>query len=117
MARILVIDDEQRIGKFLRRTLEAGGHRVIEARTIDHGIALASAGAADLVILDPGRPGLDKQQAVSAIRRTCRIPIVLISASGAGTGETLDVGQASGIAELMARLRAGLEALDSAVSD
>src|ERR1700761_9672006 len=116
MAKILVVDDEAQIRKFLRISLGATGHQVIEAETAEAGIAQAKAEPVDLVILDLGLPDLDGQEAITAIREFSPVPIIVLSvrATEVDKVEALDRGaddyvvKPFGIGELMARLRAAL---------
>lgn len=116
MPKILVVDDEAQIRKFLRISLGASGHQVIEAETAETGIAAARAEPFDLVILDLGLPDMDGQEAISAIREFSPVPIIVLSvrATEVDKVEALDRGaddyvvKPFGIGELMARLRAAL---------
>ncbi len=116
MGRILVVDDEPQIRKFLRISLGANGHEVIEAETAGQGEELARTRKVDLVILDLGLPDLDGQEIISAIRETSKVPIIVLSvrAQEVDKVEALDRGaddyivKPFGIAELMARVRAAL---------
>jgi two-component system KDP operon response regulator KdpE len=116
MARILVVDDEPQIRKFLKISLGANGHEVIEAPTAEEGIDLARTRKVDLVILDLGLPDMDGQEAISAIRETSKVAIIVLSvrAQEVDKVEALDRGaddyivKPFGIAELMARVRAAL---------
>lgn len=116
MSKILVVDDEAQIRKFLRISLGASGHQVIEAETAEAGIALAKAEPFDLIILDLGLPDMDGQEAISAIRDFSQVPIIVLSvrATEVDKVEALDRGaddyvvKPFGIGELMARLRAAL---------
>ncbi|MDR3441110.1 response regulator [Telmatospirillum sp.] len=116
MARILVVDDEPQIRKFLRISLGANGHEVIEAQTADEGAEQARTRKIDLVILDLGLPDMDGQETISAIRETSKVPIIVLSvrAQEVDKVEALDRGaddyvvKPFGIAELMARVRAAL---------
>ena len=116
MPRILVVDDEAQIRKFLRISLGASGHQVIEAETAEAGVALAKSEPFDLVILDLGLPDMDGQEAISAIREFSTVPIIVLSvrATEVDKVEALDRGaddyvvKPFGIGELMARLRAAL---------
>ncbi len=113
-ARILIIDDEPQIRKFLRISLSANGYLVEEAETGNDG-ALAAA-RADLVILDLGLPDLDGQDVISRIRADSKVPIIVLSvrAHEFDKVEALDRGaddyvvKPFGVAELMARIRAAL---------
>ena len=116
MSKILVVDDEAQIRKFLRISLGASGHQVVEAETAGDGIAACKSEKPDLVILDLGLPDMDGQEAISAIRETSCVPIIVLSvrATEVDKVEALDRGaddyivKPFGIGELMARLRAAL---------
>ena len=116
MARILVVDDEEPIRRFLRISLVANGHTVLEAEAGREAVGLVEADPPDLVILDLGLPDMDGQSVVSAIRETSRVPILILSvrAGEADKVEALDRGAEDyipkpfGIAELMARVRVAL---------
>lgn len=117
-ARILVIDDEPQIRKFLRISLTANGYAVREAANAADGIALARAEIPDLLILDLGLPDMDGQEVISAVREFTAAPILVLSvrADEFDKVEALDRGAGDyvvkpfGIAELMARVRACLRA-------
>ena len=115
-ARILVIDDEPQIRKFLRISLNAYGYEVVEAVRGEDGIAKCATASPDLVILDLGLPDLDGQQVITSIREWSKIPIIVLSVR-AGEVEkvaALDGGaddyvtKPFGIQELLARVRAAL---------
>jgi len=114
--RILVVDDEPQIRKFLRISLGANGYEVTEAENGREGIERATADKADLVILDLGLPDIDGQEVISSIRRTSAVPIIVLSvrAHEMDKVEALDRGaddymaKPFGIGELMARVRAAL---------
>lgn len=115
-ARILVVDDEPQIRKFLRISLGANGYDVLEAETGTAGIEVARAHAPDLLVLDLGLPDIDGQEVISAVRAFSAMPIVVLSvrADEFDKVEALDRGandyvvKPFGIAELMARVRAVL---------
>lgn len=112
--RILVVDDEAQIRKFLRIALEANGFTVIEAATGTDGAAQCATGTPDLVILDLGLPDIDGKDVVRRIREWSSVPILVLSVRQSETEKVtaLDVGandyvvKPFGIAELLARLRA-----------
>ncbi|WP_337997781.1 response regulator [Oleispirillum naphthae] len=114
--RVLVVDDEPQIRKFLRISLAANGYAVSEAETAAAGIAAARERAPDLVVLDLGLPDMDGQEAISAIRGFSAVPIIVLSvrADEFDKVEALDRGASDyvvkpfGIAEFMARMRAAL---------
>ncbi len=116
MARILVVDDEPQIRRFLTISLGANGYRVVEADTAATGVDVIRHAAIDLVILDLGLPDMDGQEAIGAIREFSSVPIIVLSArSGEHEKvEALDRGandyvvKPFGIGELMARVRVAL---------
>lgn len=116
MSRILVIDDEPQIRKFLRISLAANGYEVTEAETGSAGLTTFRASAPDLLILDLGLPDMDGQEVISAVRETSDLPIIVLSvrAQELDKVEALDRGandyvvKPFGVAELMARVRAVL---------
>jgi two-component system, OmpR family, KDP operon response regulator KdpE len=116
IARVLVIDDEPQIRKFLRISLNAYGYEVVEAVRGEDGIAKCATARPNLVILDLGLPDLDGQEVIARIREWSKIPIIVLSVR-AGEAEkvaALDRGaddyvtKPFGIQELLARLRAAL---------
>jgi DNA-binding response OmpR family regulator len=79
--RILIVEDEARIRAFLGRAFEAEGCLVDAVEDGDQGLALALAGAYDLVILDlllPGRDGLDLLAELH--ERRSDVPVLILSA-------------------------------------
>jgi two-component system KDP operon response regulator KdpE len=116
IARVLVIDDEPQIRKFLRISLNAYGYEVVEAVRGEDGIAKCATARPNLVILDLGLPDLDGQEVIARIREWSKIPIIVLSVR-AGEAEkvaALDRGaddyvtKPFGIQELLARVRAAL---------
>jgi two-component system, OmpR family, KDP operon response regulator KdpE len=117
-ARILVIDDEPQIRKFLDISLRAQGYRVALAANGEDGlIALATQGA-DLVILDLGLPDKDGHEVLKELREWSQVPVIMLTvrADEAEKVAALDAGandyvtKPFGIQELMARVRAMLRA-------
>src|SRR5271163_837635 len=79
-ARILVIDDEPQIHRFLGPALEAAGYAVERAETATEGLRLAASRAPDLVLLDLGLPDLDGQEVLARLRGFSPVPVVVLSA-------------------------------------
>jgi DNA-binding response OmpR family regulator len=113
-ARILVIDDEAPIRRFLGIALGAGGYETIEAERGRIGVELAATSAPDAIVLDLGLPDMDGKAVISAIREWSRAPILVLSVRDA-EGEkiaALDAGADDYVTkpfatgELLARLRA-----------
>jgi two-component system KDP operon response regulator KdpE len=114
--RILVIDDEPQIQRFLRPSLTAEGYDVETAATGAEALALFRAHAPDIVLLDLGLPDVDGKTLIQTMRTTARIPILVLSARDQEAEKiaALDLGaddyidKPFGIGELMARLRTAL---------
>lgn len=113
-ARILVVDDEPPIRRFLRVALEAEGYLVSEAATAREGIDRAALDAPALVILDLGLPDRDGIEVLRAIRQWSQVPVLVLSVRSdeAGKVAALDAGAQDyvtkpfGMREFLARLRA-----------
>ncbi|WP_040476458.1 response regulator [Paramagnetospirillum caucaseum] len=114
--KILVVDDEPQIRKFLRISLGANGYGVIEAENGAQGIAGVRDTAPDLLILDLGLPDLDGQEVITAVRQFSELPIIVLSVRSQEFDkvEALERGandyvvKPFGVAELIARVRAAL---------
>ncbi|WP_310188021.1 response regulator [Mesorhizobium sp. BE184] len=116
MDRILVVDDEPRIRRFLRLALEAAGYDVVEATTGAEALKAAVTAAPALVILDLGLPDMDGKDVISRLRAWSQVPIIILSARDNETEKiaALDLGaddyveKPFGIGELTARMRSAL---------
>jgi two-component system KDP operon response regulator KdpE len=112
-SRILVIDDEPQVRKFLRIALTSQGYVVSESGDGRAGLAELAACGADAVVLDLGLPDLDGLDVLREIRRWSRVPVIVLSvrADEAQKVRALDAGandyvtKPFGIQELMARVR------------
>jgi two-component system KDP operon response regulator KdpE len=113
LARILVVDDESQIRRFLRVALEAHAYEVIDASTGMEGVQKAAMEAPDLVLLDLGLPDLDGKDVILRIREWTQTPILVLSVrqEEAEKVGALDAGAQDyvvkpfGIKELLARIR------------
>ncbi len=111
--KILFIEDEGNIRRFLTALLETGGYQVITAETCHEGLLLFSSHHPDLVILDLGLPDEDGTVFMKAVRETDTTPIMVLSARSEESDkvQALDLGandyvtKPFGSAELMARIR------------
>jgi two-component system KDP operon response regulator KdpE len=114
--RVLVIEDEPQMQKFLRASLTSEGYRTLEATTGQEGLDLARTHNPDLVLLDLGLPDMDGMEVTKALRGWSTKPIVVISARGQEEDKVraLDLGaddyltKPFGTGELMARIRVAL---------
>ena len=78
--RILVIDDEPQIHRFLGPALEAAGYEPIRADNAAQGLAAIASRAPDAVILDLGLPDLDGQEVLKKARSFYDGPLIILSA-------------------------------------
>lgn len=82
--RVLLVDDDEMLRKYVRRLLERQGMRVVEATTGEEGYLAAVSGRPDIVLLDwmlPDREGLEVLQMLKADLRTAPIPVIVVTGS------------------------------------
>jgi DNA-binding response OmpR family regulator len=112
---ILVVEDEQRLCRLLRRALEANRHVVDVATEGETGLAAAEGGGYDIIILDLGLPDLDGLEVCRRLRAGgIETPVLMLTArdeiedrvSGLDAGADDYLGKPFALAELLARVRA-----------
>jgi two-component system KDP operon response regulator KdpE len=114
--RVLVVDDEPAIRRFLRTALGAHGYQVLEAADAQTALASAAVQRPDLLILDLGLPDLDGVEVTRRLREWTQVPIIILSVRGQEADKiaALDAGaddyltKPFGAGELLARLRAAV---------
>ena len=114
--RVLVVDDEQAIRRFLRVTLTSQACTVIEAASGQEALSIAGAQKPDIIILDLGLPDIDGVEVTRMLREWTQIPILILSVRGSESDKiaALDAGaddyltKPFGVGELLARIRASL---------
>ncbi len=113
-AKVLIVEDERQIRRFVRVALEEEGCRVIEAGTMAEGLALTGAERPDLIVLDLGLPDGNGVDLIRDVRGWADTPIVILSAR-AQESDKIDALDAGGddyltkpfsVGELRARVRA-----------
>ncbi|MEN6300603.1 MAG: response regulator transcription factor [Anaerolineaceae bacterium] len=80
--RILVVDDEERMVRFIRLNLEHDGFQVIEAFKGMEAIDKLRSSLPDLVLLDVMLPDLDGFEVLKIIREVSNIPVIMLTAKG-----------------------------------
>jgi two-component system, OmpR family, KDP operon response regulator KdpE len=125
VAKILVVDDEERFLRALAISLRARGYEVDTATTGEEGLQLAARGHPDVIVLDLGLPGIDGLDVLRGLRGWTTVPVIVLSARhGEPTKvEALDAGaddyvtKPFGMDELLARLRAAMRRATTAADE
>lgn len=121
--RILLIEDDPHIRRFLRASLGTQGYELLEAENGRDGLALAASQSPDLVLLDLGLPDMEGLEVIRSLRSWSQIPIIILSARGQEREKiiNLDAGaddyltKPFGVGELLARIRVALRRTGPAV--
>ena len=88
-ARILIVEDDAAIRRFVRQALEAEGHQVFETDTVKRGLIEAGTRKPDLLILDLGLPDGDGVDLIRDLRGWSTLPVIVLSAR-AGEPDKID---------------------------
>jgi two-component system KDP operon response regulator KdpE len=114
--RILVIDDEAAIRRFLHSALSSEEFLLHEAESGHGGLSAAASFRPDVILLDLGLPDMDGIEVISRIREWSQVPIIILSvrereddkvaALDAGADDYLT--KPFGVGELLARIRASM---------
>src|SRR5215831_14716246 len=114
--RVLVVDDENSIRRYLRAALSAQGFTIYEAANGQEAVNAAVANRPDLIILDLGLPDFDGIEVTRRMREWSQTPIIILSVHEAENDKiaALDAGaddyltKPFGTGELLARMRVAL---------
>lgn len=119
--RILVVDDEPQIRRFMRASLTAEGYTYLEASTAEEGIKQITIESPHLVILDLGLPDADGYEVMKQLRQWSQVPVLVLTARDdelqkvklleGGANDYLT--KPFGIRELMARIHVLLRDLST----
>jgi len=115
-ARVLIVEDEADIRRFVRMALESEGHEAFEADGVKRGLIEAGTRRPELVVLDLGLPDGDGVDFIRDLRNWSSMPVIVLSARSGEADKisALDAGaddylvKPFGAGELMARVRAQL---------
>lgn len=77
---VLLVDDEQRILRFLNISLKAAGYHVITADNGEKALDMVRLDKPDIVVLDIFLPGIDGFQVLQKLRTFSQAPVIMISA-------------------------------------
>ena len=91
-ARVLVIDDEAQIRRFLEISLRAQGYRVSQAATGQAGLEALVGEGADLVILDIGLPDMEGHDVLGELRQWSQMPVIMLTVRSSETEKVLALG-------------------------
>ena len=113
MAKILIVEEEEKLARFLELELSHEGYAVAKAGDGRTGLTMAESGGFDLIVLDIMLPELSGLELLRRLRRTSSVPVILLTARGAVTDKVsgLDMGandyitKPFAIEELLARIR------------
>lgn len=122
--RILVVDDQPKIRRFMRTTLVGDGYEVEDAKTGEEGLARMREFRPDLVLLDFNMPGMGGLAACREIRSNANIAIIMLTVRNSEVDKVaaLDAGADDFVTkpfstpELLARIRAALRRLPTSQS-
>ncbi len=113
---ILIIEDEEKIARFVELELTHDGYQVEKAYDGVSGLELFQSRSFDLVLLDIMLPGLSGMEVLRRIRKTSALPVIMLTArdtvvdkvSGLDSGADDYITKPFDIEELMARIRVAL---------
>jgi len=116
MHKILLVEDEPNIARFVELELTHEGYEVVKAEDGREGLRLAEAGGFDLMLLDIMLPGLNGLEVLRRLRKSSQLPVIMLTARDAVMDKVtgLDMGaddyitKPFSIEELLARIRTAL---------
>jgi len=77
--RILVVDDEKAIRRFLRVSLSAQGYHIFEARNAEEALEMSVSSHPDIILLDLGLPDRDGVEVAGELRKRVKTPIIILT--------------------------------------
>jgi DNA-binding response OmpR family regulator len=122
--RILIIEDEEKLARFVELELSYEGYEVQKAGDGRSGLALLENGGFDLLLLDIMLPGINGLEVLRRVRKTSGIPVIMLTArdavvdkvTGLDSGADDYVTKPFAIEELLARIRTALRKKTPAAS-
>ena len=116
IVKILIVEDEEKLARFVELELEHEGYSVTKAFTGREGYELAATGEFDLILLDIMLPELNGMEVLRRLRRSCSTPVIMLTArdevidkvAGLDLGADDYITKPFAIEELLARIRAAL---------
>lgn len=116
MDRILIIEDEEKIARFIELELTHEGYEVVKCADGRTGLEMAESGGFSLVLLDIMLPELNGMEVLRRLRRTSDVPVIMLTARDAVMDKVAGLDQGAddyitkpfAIEELLARIRLAL---------
>ncbi len=120
MARLLIIDDDVRLGALLERLLKPEGYHITLVTDGLQGVRRATGEVFDLMVLDVMLPGMDGFEVLRRVRAQSTVPVIMLTAKGSDSDRVvgLELGADDYLAkpfnprELVARIKAVLRRSD-----
>lgn len=123
--KVLLVEDDAGICKFLKTTLTANGYEVLVTTTGRQALEVISSHCPECILLDLGLPDMDGIRVIESVRSWTRTPIIVLSARSAEEDKARALDQGAddylskpfGTIELMARIRTALRHTRTACDD
>jgi len=123
-SRILIIEDEEKIARFLELELTHEGYEVVKSADGREGLDLALEGGFAIILLDIMLPGLNGLEVIRRLRKSSDVPVIMLTArdavmdkvSGLDMGADDYVTKPFAIEELLARIRVTLRKRENSES-
>ena len=117
MIKILIVEDEEKIARFIELELVHEGYKVVKVNNGRDGLEIAEKGEIDLVLLDIMLPELNGLEVLRRLRKSSDIPVIMLTArdavmdkvSGLDAGADDYITKPFAIEELLARVRNALK--------
>lgn len=117
MGKVLIIEDEEKIARFIELELLHEGYEVVKANNGRSGLEIAEKGELDLVLLDIMIPQINGLEVLRRLRKTSDLPVIMLTArdavmdkvSGLDAGADDYITKPFAIEELLARIRTALK--------
>jgi len=117
MVKVLIIEDEEKIARFIELELLHEGYEVIKVNNGRSGLEIAEKGEVDLVLLDIMIPQINGLEVLRRLRKTSDLPVIMLTArdavmdkvSGLDAGADDYITKPFAIEELLARIRTALK--------
>lgn len=117
MTKILIVEDEEKLARFIELELKHEGYELVKANNGRTGLEIAEKGDVDLILLDIMLPEINGLEVLRRIRRNSNIPIIMLTArdavmdkvSGLDAGADDYITKPFAIEELLARIRTALK--------